>query len=152
MSSVEEDDSGCELDAGEEISGELVVTRGYAAEVLELVEEALDEVALALEREIAGAEALAVGLGRDHRGDAPLGQAVDEPIGVEGLVADQSGGVGRLGQRFCACQIMRLARREHQFDGIAQGIDERVDFGGQSAARAADGLRFAPFFRAPALC
>ena len=151
MSSVEEDDSGCELDAGEEISGELVVTRGYAAEVLELVEEALDEVALAIEREIAGAEALAVGLGRDHRGDAPLGQAVDEPIASKALSPIKAA-VSAASVSVSAHAIMRLARREHQFDGIAQGIDERVDFGGQSAARAADGLLFAPFFRAPALC
>jgi hypothetical protein len=29
---------------------------------------------------------------------------------------------------------MSLAWREHQRDGIAQGIDERVNFGGQSTA------------------
>jgi hypothetical protein len=46
---------------------------------------------------------------------------------------------------------MSLAWREHQLDGIAQGVDERVNFGGQSAARSTDGLR-AVFFRAPALC
>jgi hypothetical protein len=34
---------------------------------------------------------------------------------------------------------------------ISQGIDKGMDFGGQSAARSADGL-FAVFFRAPALC
>jgi len=44
-----------------------------------------------------------------------------------------------------------LPGRKHQLDGIAQGIDERVDFGGQSAARAPDRL-LAVFFRAPALC
>ena len=33
----------------------------------------------------------------------------------------------------------------------AQGVDERVNFGGQSTARSADRLR-AVFFRAPALC
>jgi hypothetical protein len=40
---------------------------------------------------------------------------------------------------------------EHQLDGIAKGIDERVDFGRQSTAGSADRL-FAVFFRAPALC
>jgi hypothetical protein len=44
-----------------------------------------------------------------------------------------------------------LARREHHLDGIAERIDQDVDFGGQSAARAADRL-LAVFFRAPALC
>jgi hypothetical protein len=40
---------------------------------------------------------------------------------------------------------------EHKLHRIAQRIDERVDFGAQSAARSADRL-FAVFFRAPALC
>jgi hypothetical protein len=46
---------------------------------------------------------------------------------------------------------VRLPGREHQRNGIAKGIDQSVDFAGQSAAGSADGL-FAVFFRAPALC
>jgi hypothetical protein len=46
---------------------------------------------------------------------------------------------------------MVLPWSQHQVTGITQGIDERVDFGGQSSARSADRLR-AIFFRAPALC
>jgi hypothetical protein len=46
---------------------------------------------------------------------------------------------------------VRLSGREHHLDGIAERIDQSVDFGGQPAARAADRL-FAVFFRAPALC
>jgi hypothetical protein len=44
-----------------------------------------------------------------------------------------------------------LAWGEHQLDGVAQRIDERVDLGSQSAARPADRLRTG-FFRAPAEC
>ena len=54
-------------------------------------------------------------------------------------------------QRFGASQIVILARAEHHLDGIAEGVDERVNFGGQSAARSADRLRTV-FFWAPALC
>jgi hypothetical protein len=46
---------------------------------------------------------------------------------------------------------MVLAGRKHQFDRIAQSVDERMNLGRQSAARSADRLR-AVFFRAPALC
>jgi len=54
-------------------------------------------------------------------------------------------------QRLGASKIMSLAWRKHQRDGIAQGIDERVNFGGQSTARSA--IACGPFFfRAPALC
>ena len=54
-------------------------------------------------------------------------------------------------ERFSASQIVILARAEHHLDRIAEGIDERVNFGGQSAAGSADGLRTV-FFWAPALC
>jgi hypothetical protein len=40
-----------QLHSGKEISGELGLTRGDSAEVLELIEEALDEIAFAIERE-----------------------------------------------------------------------------------------------------
>jgi hypothetical protein len=46
---------------------------------------------------------------------------------------------------------MVLAGRKHEFDRIAQSVDERMNLGRQSAARSADRLR-AVFFRAPALC
>ncbi len=46
--------SGCEGDCREEVCGELVVACGDAAEVFELVEEALDEIALAVEFGIDG--------------------------------------------------------------------------------------------------
>ena len=90
-------------------------------------------------------------LGRNDRSDSTLGEGADERIGVISLVANQGIWVGVLDQRFRASQIMLLAWREHQFDRIAQGVDERMNLGGQSAARSADRLR-AVFFRAPALC
>ena len=46
---------------------------------------------------------------------------------------------------------MGLSRREYQFDWIAQGINNDMDFGSQSAAGSTDSL-LAVFFAAPALC
>ena len=60
-------------------------------------------------------------------------------------------GIGIFQQRFCTSQIVILARRQHQVDRIAQGIDEGMDLGGQSPAGSPDRLR-AVFFTAPALC
>jgi hypothetical protein len=45
-----------------------------------------------------------------------------------------------------------LAAGEAERQRIAQGVDDHMDLGGQSAARAAYGLVDPPFLRAPALC
>jgi len=139
------------LNSGKEIPSKFVVARGDGAKVLEFVEEALDEIAFAVECIVACALDFAVGLWRDHRGDFALGESVDQRIGVVGLISEQGAWIGAVDQRLRAGQIVRLPRRKHQFDRIAQGIDQGVDFGGQSAAGSADRLP-AVFFRAPALC
>jgi hypothetical protein len=47
---------------------------------------------------------------------------------------------------------VRLARRQGEAGGIAQGIHGGVNFAAQSTTAAPQGLVFAPFLRAPALC
>ena len=139
------------MDASEEVSGQFVVARGDGTKVLEFVEEALDEIALAIEGEVARHRRCPAGMRRNHWSDLPPGEEIDEAIGVIGLVADQGRRVVLCEQRLGANKIVGLSWREHQLHGIAQSIDERVNFGAQSAARAADRLR-AVFFAAPALC
>ena len=151
MSSVEEDGSAGELNAGEENLGELVVARGDGSEMLEHVEETLNEIAFAIEGEVARARGLSVGFGWDDWDDRSIVEGGDKGVGVERLVGDQSAGIDGFDERFGASEIVILARAEHHFDGIAEGVDERVNLGGQSAARSADGLRTL-FFWAPALC
>lgn len=151
MSSVEQDHNAGELDASEEISGELVVARGDGTKVLEFVEEALDQVALAIEREITAARHLAVDLGRNHRRDVASLERFDEGVSVESLVAKQRPWLDIFQQRLRTSQIVRLTGREHHLDRVAKRIDQNVDFGRQSAARAADRL-LAVFLGAPALC
>jgi hypothetical protein len=139
------------VDSGEKISRELVVACRDGTKVLEFVEEAFDEVAFAVECEVASPRKFAVGFWRNHRGYSPLSESVDQLICVVSLIAKQGIRIDAVDQLLRASQIVGLPRREHQFDRIAQGIDERMDFGRQSAAGSADRL-FAVFFRAPALC
>ena len=139
------------MDGGKKISSEFIIPRGDGSIVLDFVEKPLDEVALAIEREITITLHLAVCLWGDHWKDCPLIERADQRIGVVSFVADDRARVGVFEQRLRAGQVMVLSWRQHQVDRIAQGVDERVDFGGQSSARFADGLR-AVFFRAPALC
>ena len=117
------------MNSGEESFGELVVACGDSSKVLEFVEEALDQVAFAIEGVIAGPRGFAIGLWGNHRGDPPSREGVDQRIGVIGFVRQQGLRIGAVDQGLRASQIVGLAGREHQFDGIAQGINERVDFG-----------------------
>jgi hypothetical protein len=59
-----------------------------------------------------------------------LGEEVDERVSIICLVANQSIWVGVLEQWLRRSKIMSLAWSKHQLDGIAQGIDERMNLGG----------------------
>ena len=133
------------MNAREKISRELVVTCGDGTKVLEFIEEAFDEITLAVEGKVTGRRRLPSGLGRDHGGDFSLRKRVAERVGIVGLVTDESFRIDPFEQRFGASRIVGLTRREHQIDGIAERINEDVNFGGQSAAGSADRL-FVVFF------
>ena len=139
------------MNAGEEGLGEFVVAGGDGSEMLEHVEETLNEIAFAIEDEIARARGFPVGFGWDDGKDRSIVEGGDEGVGVERLVGDQSAGIDGFDQRFGVGEIVILARAEHHLDRIAEGVDEAVNLGGQSAAGSADGLP-AVFFLAPALC
>ena len=100
---------------------------------------------------MARARGFSVGFGWDDWDDRSIGEGGDVGVGVEGLVGDQSAGIDGFDERFGTSQIVILARAQHHLDRIAEGIDEHVNLGGQSAAGSTDGLR-PLFFWAPALC
>jgi hypothetical protein len=52
----------------------------------------------------------------------------------------------------CSHQVVRFAAGQEEADRVAQRVDQGVDLGAQSAARAPDRLILAGFFWAPALC
>jgi len=141
-----------EGDSGEEVSGEFVVSCGDGPEVFEFVEEALDEVALSIERGIDAALDLSGSQGRDMRGGAMGLDQVEDSLGV---VASVGHGVARRRQAVeqggDAGHIGRLAGAEQEADRQAPGLHNGMDFGRQSAARPADGTVRPPFFD-PAAC
>jgi hypothetical protein len=120
--------------------------------LFDFVEETLDQIAFCVEGKVAGPWMLAIRLGRDDRGDVGRLQILDESIRIIALVTDQRfrAGLGEQGLRLL--EIVDLAPGEAQLLRIAQRIGEDMDLGGQSSSRTADGLVFAVFFRAPALC
>jgi hypothetical protein len=153
VSSIEPNDGGGELNGGEEVSPGLVVSGGNGTKLLELGEEVLNQAACPVEIAIVIPGLAAIGLGGDHCRLACSGQRHDDPfIGVERFVADQHIGLHVRQQMIGADQIMRLTAGEEEVDGVAQRIDQGMDLGAQSAARATDRLVLAGFFWAPALC
>ena len=101
------------MNSGKEISGEFIVARSDGAKVLEFVEEALDEIAFAVKCEVAIPRRFAIGFWRDHGGDLPPVECIDQCISVVSLVAQQGIWIGAVDQLLRAGQIVGLPWREH---------------------------------------
>jgi hypothetical protein len=84
----EPESGGGDGDGSEEVACELVVARGDAAEMLELVEEALDEVALAIDVGIDDARDAHVALAWDVCGGAVGLDQLDDRAGEEAAISD----------------------------------------------------------------
>lgn len=114
--------------------------------MLQRAEEALDEIALTIKGEIGLARLLPVGLGRDYRRDIAVFEHRDQRVAIVSFVGNQCAGLDPFEQRFGLRNIGGLPRRQRKRDGIAESIDDCMDLGRQTAARAADGLVFPVFF------
>ena len=94
-----------------------------------------------------------IGPRRDHGGFAGGGQRLEDArVGVERLVGDQRIGLHRGQEVVCSHQVVRFTAGQEKAERIAERIDQCMDLGAQSAARAPDRLVFTGFFGAPALC
>src|SRR3546814_6256666 len=127
----------------------LVLARGDAAELLDLLEEVLDQMAPFVHLLIVGDGAGAAGVREDHGERAALVQGGSQGVAVEGLVGDQGVEVEPRDQRRDTDAVVALAGQEHEAHQIAQRVDQSHDLGGQAAARAADGLISSPPFAPP---
>jgi hypothetical protein len=77
--------------------------------VLELVEEALDDIEFAVER--VGALHFTVGLRRNHWGGLSSREGGEQRIGIVSLVAEEGTQVSAFEQRLGACQGLRSATK-----------------------------------------
>lgn len=146
---------GGKLDEGEEGGPELVVAGGDAPELLQLVEEALDLVAVAVER-LAPAEALlAVRCVGNIRDGALRSDQRPDAVGVVALVGDDDGTpLETLEQRLRAGGVVVLSRRDQQPDRPALRVvpearfkrDPRVDLRGEASATSPNTTNSTLFF------
>ena len=142
--SLEGEECADEMDGGGEADVGFVIAGGDATELLGIAEEVLDQVAPAIDREVAGDRADAVGLGRDDGRRPSVVQVGADPVDVESLVGDQGVELDTGDQRLDADTVVALARQQDKAGQIAQGIDQGHDLGCQAAARPADGLSVGP--------
>ena len=115
------------------------------SEMLELIEEALDEVAVAVKEWAEGRDVLAVW----HRLDVGPGpaQGIAQPVAVVSAIGQRDLPVADAAEHVDGtASVMGLALGQLQQDRQAVGVDKRMDLGGQSASRAphASGVRLVP--------
>ena len=134
MSSVEPDEHADQHHARQKSLCELVVAGGDGTVFFDLLEEALDEIALAVEGEVGFALDFAIGFRRDHGRAAALLDRLEEGIRVVALVGDDRFGLDFGQQTLGLRDISDLAGRQRERYGIAERVDDGVDLGGQSTA------------------
>src|SRR3712207_6021972 len=153
MSSIEPDESGGEVNAGQEASCGLVVAGGNGPELLEFGEEVLDQMPGLVEVLVKGARCLAGFARWDDRRLAGVSERREHPlVGIEGLVGNEGVRFQPGQQGIRSGQIVLLATAEMKANRIAERIHQRVDLGCQPALAAADGLVFSSVLGAPAAC
>ena len=112
--------------------------------MLELVEEASDEVALAVQVIGHRAPLPAVPLGRDVGARAMVGNAFEDGAGVAAAVGDGVPGRLKAGTAALSEAWPGVSAKRR---GKAAAVDDDVDFGAQPASRPSDGVIRTPFFR-----
>jgi len=139
-------------DRCQEVSGELVVAGGDAAHVLELVEEALDEVALPVSLEIDGADHPHIALAGDVGGGSTRGEEFDDRASAVPAIGDRlASGAQAIDQARQGGLVGSLTGCQQQPNRQAHRVHDSMDFGAQSPTRTANGVILAPFFP-PAAC
>ena len=77
---------------------------------------------------------------------------LDEAVAIIAFVGEEGCGFDFLGQDLGLRYVVNVSAGEAHRQRIAQRIDDGVNLGRQSSARAADRFVRPSFFRAPALC
>ena len=126
----------------------MVVSCGDGAVDLEMPEDTLDAVALAIEALAVTDRDLAVRLWRDDRLDAAAVEIGPDRIGIIGLVGEQRTGLpfGQIDQRLIGLAVCRFSGREVKGDRSASGITETMNLTGEPAPRAAKSSSMNPPF------
>ena len=134
-----EDEGSGESDGRQEAVSASIIARVDTSPVLEASEHVFDAMALPIEGAIVGYGDLAIAFRRDAGGDAPRGERVAEPVGVVSPVCEHGcGGRQGIDQQGSALIVTGLSFGQHEAEGPAATIADRVELGGQPAATTSD--------------
>jgi hypothetical protein len=135
------------MNSSQEIAGELVVSGGDAAEVLEPAKAALDDVSAFIGTLVEGMDDDAVGFVGDNGLGAAAYDFAAKVVAVIPFVAEERAHGRRERQNIWRRRdIGILALCQMQDDRPAERIAQRMDFCRAAASRAADGLIVLPPF------
>jgi len=135
------------MNSSQEIAGELVVSGGDAAEVLEPTKAALDDVSALIGTLVEGMDDDAVGFVGDDGFGAATDDFATKVVAVIPFVAEERAHGRRERQNIWRRRdIGILAWCQMQDDRPAERIAQRMDFCRAAASRAADGLIVLPPF------
>ena len=127
--------------------GELVVSSGDAAPILEPAEASLDHVAVFVGLFVVADFLLAVGFARNDGLDAVLFEKEADGVGVVAFVGEKFFDAGNEAHAFLRHRaIGGVARREDERPRPAELVDYRVDLAVLAAFRDADRLKIGPPF------
>jgi len=133
------------------VPGELIVTGGDAAEVLEAAEHRFDAPTLLVTLLIVTDRPLTVPASGYHRDRVLAPQGGSDAIGVIAPVGDEPlHACGMPDQLIGRLHVGGVAGRQDQAERPAENIDERVDLGRPAATRDANCVGFRPPFPPPA--
>src|SRR5262245_47776979 len=140
-------DKGGDLDGGEEVASEFVVTRSDPPEILEPAEAALDDVTALVGALVEAMESYSVGLVRDDGCCTAIDDVGAKVVAIVTLVGNE-GAHGRSKRKKgrSRSDIGVLTGSQMKCAGSAFRIAQRVDLRGASAARATDRLFMLPPF------
>jgi hypothetical protein len=135
------------LDHGEEVLSQFIVTGSDAAEMLQLGEEALDEVSLTVKPCAEVRFRRPVGLGRDVGKRPPVAERRADAIGIVCLVCEHDRtGDNVIQQCVGGLPIVTLSGGEAQPDREPLRIDDRVDFCRKPTSGATEAMISIPLF------
>ena len=131
---------------GPEADHRLVVASSDRPELLDFREIILDLMPPFVHLLVMVTRVFPVRFRRNHGRRAARVEIRHQPVGVEGLVADQCPEIHALQKRRRSRQVVGLARKELEADQVAQRVDQRHDLGRQASPGSPDRLRIGPPF------